>query len=1542
MAEGEPPSFLDSVSSYDVALQRLNAGGNYDTITNGQTVSFNELLRIVYSVTIKNTGVGVGKLTNLWNAINALEAGAQYYIEFELPIPDGLKYQDIDKNIEINTGTEDAPNMMYFATLYPAADGSGVFLRFEKSGFWENPLPSTEEVVAEVYVACKLDDSALMGKTDAVISLNSKAIVNIDLADTLPNDHGLTKRATPVSLSANANTNQVIDWTVTYDVGSDPVTPPITFYDTFDSQYNTYVVGSFRISTNGGATYTTVTPHVEHSTTSDMIALSYVYSNAVTPGQTIIFKYHTMMTNESLFGDASDTSLDVFYASTLRLDNHAEMRVRDTKYANADATIDVGPEDRDKHWLAKRVTNADQNNMIYGKDIISWEVDVRAFDLGFEHLYLYDTIPNGLTLLNESVKISVDGGKTYASCSSLGATLTSVTAAPGGVGTPVPAFKLELPTKANGNYYQSYRVIYDTRVSIDHMYTKNGNGYIIPAEFDNIAWLDYAWPPGHGTYKPVPPEVKLTGVGVDAPIILKTGTYDASTHRIKWTVTVNPFGTDVVDGTVTDYFTNTGVSSPSSINDRNMRFLPGTFASEKNAADADYFTLLSGYNDTGSVGRNEFSIRVNGLGKNTAKFTYETEVLDERNTEYNSSRQYRNDAEFDGHINLYDTSGDLAAADYAVKDTADATPTVNSTVLAKSAGAYDYTDNTIKWTVTVNHNKMPMNGAYIVDTIPQYLYVDTSTISISGVSGAVWSYTVTENDATAATEAHAAVGATTLKVDFGNLTDQQVIVSYKTRLLVDDPTFKKTYSLTVKNSVILKRAVLGPTPVISATQTITNKVLDKSGAFIKENGVNTSKIEYTVKINPHGIDLEGYTLVDTLPKGLDLDLNSIRLWETSVSSAGVITKTGTEAAGYTWSYKYSSGSRSFSVKLPGDDTYVLTYTCIIASGAATGSSFTNTIAFEEPDFSGNAGAVGTGFLMYGGWALSRAKGSLSLKITKRDSKNETKLDDVTFELLTLFPGDTEPTMIMDGKTNANGELTFEPLNFLREYWIREVSGITGYSNTDTAFAVDHSNIRYELEDYSLYMFTADAANDVQNVAIEIYNYRDEYDFSFLKVSDSGLPLSGVEFMITDQDDPTFTRTASSGSNGKVHFEDIPWGEYNLVETSTPANHIPNQTVYTVSISSDGSYVIKNSGMVLPNSSTGDGAIINERAATLNITKKDSKTGVNIPLPGVVFELWTTDASGNDVKADTRTTDADGKLSFYPIVQGNTYTLKETGITGYLDTSKAAVITGVGAAPVPLDQYTFSFADANSTLAIDITILNDRDTIDMSFTKTDTEYNGLPGAQFTLTDKDSGAVFGPETSGTDGKVTFAGIPFGDYALKETFVPYEYAAKSYDYIVSIAADGSYVIQDTNGSVLGGSNIEARIVNYHMQPLDFPTPTLSGPTRPTPTPKPTPTPSPTPSPSPTPDPASDPTLDPSSDPSTDPSNDPAADPTQNSGQPPVVPGDADHGINDNPIEVDPLPQTGSLDLSVAIILLVIIGLALIASGILMKRYSAKRLRR
>lgn len=355
------------------------------------------------------------------------------------------------------------------------------------------------------------------------------------------------------------------------------------------------------------------------------------------------------------------------------------------------------------------------------------------------------------------------------------------------------------------------------------------------------------------------------------------------------------------------------------------------------------------------------------------------------------------------------------------------------------------------------------------------------------------------------------------------------------------------------------------------------------------------------------------------------------------------------------------------------------------------------------------------------------KSAGTLKILKVDSETNAPLKGAEF---TVY--DMSFHEVAKGTTDETGMVVFPGLP-LGYYNYQETKAPDGYVPTGSAEQI---------------LFSANG----QVVTRTALNKPARGTIRITKQNDKGEVLSGVVFTLYDENKNEL-RTGTTDENGVVLFENLPVGNYFYAETSELPGYIPFHSLMSARVG--------YAGAVEEITFTNHTAY-----AHIRVIKTDE---CGVPLPGVHFIL--TDADGT--KVNEGDTDKDGKVLFASLPLG-TYILKETSApAGY-----------------ELDDTPMQISLIQNGELITKTITNSHSTGSVSILKTDSVTGAaLAGAHFKLTDA-SGNLVKEGDTGSDGTLTFTGIPIGTYYLVESAAPSGYVLDSTPVTVEITTGGQTV--------------------------------------------------------------------------------------------------------------------------------------------------------
>lgn len=368
----------------------------------------------------------------------------------------------------------------------------------------------------------------------------------------------------------------------------------------------------------------------------------------------------------------------------------------------------------------------------------------------------------------------------------------------------------------------------------------------------------------------------------------------------------------------------------------------------------------------------------------------------------------------------------------------------------------------------------------------------------------------------------------------------------------------------------------------------------------------------------------------------------------------------------------------------------------------------------------------------------------SALIQKKDAASAAVLAGVEFGLYTSSLC-TEDTLVARRTTSDTGIVTFSGLEIGETYFLREITPLPGYKANNTIYKIDVKTAT-ETE----YCVLGGTPGTPQSSAYEITNEKAKASLTLTKTEKDSDPityLQNAEFSIyRDAACSDRVDTQTTDANGKLTFTDLELGKtYYYRETKAPDGYVLDTTVHQITIGTG----TENADV------TETVTVTNEKAIGDIVIKKVDDSTVAVPLDGVVFRLLNEDGTEylKNGAAYEVTSDENGIARFEDIPFGK-YLVKEvTGKTGYQVSATNAAIT--------VDIV----GDNN------LTIINKRYKCDIRLTKTGEGGELLAGAEIGLFTKD-GARIKTATTGSNGKVTFTDIVYGDYYLQELKAPAGY--------------------------------------------------------------------------------------------------------------------------------------------------------------------------
>ena len=371
-----------------------------------------------------------------------------------------------------------------------------------------------------------------------------------------------------------------------------------------------------------------------------------------------------------------------------------------------------------------------------------------------------------------------------------------------------------------------------------------------------------------------------------------------------------------------------------------------------------------------------------------------------------------------------------------------------------------------------------------------------------------------------------------------------------------------------------------------------------------------------------------------------------------------------------------------------------------------------------------------------------------VEVTKVDADdNSKKLEGVKFALKQGNDVKYEATTDADGKAVFNGVA-------YGDYKLVETKHLDNY-NADTT----ERNV------------TIDSQNTVKQVTVTNTLIKGKVEVTLVDAVVDGKPIKGATFVLKQGD--TVVKELTTDDSGKVVFEDVPYGEYTVVEKSTLENYVIDSAPKAVKIEQQGQVEKVQVVNVL-------------KTSNVKVTKVDADDNTK-KLAGVEFELR--GANGKVLKG---TTNANGEYIFEDVVYGD-YKLVETKT---LDNYNLTTT-----------EETVQVRDAGQTIEKTVTNALKKGKVEVTKVDADDNTKKLAGVKFELKQGDEVKYEG--TTDANGKLVIDNVIYGDYKLveKETLENYNLNTNPVD--VSIKAQGQ-LVEKTVENTLKKGKVEVTAVD------------------------------------------------------------------------------------------------------------------------------------
>lgn len=635
-----------------------------------------------------------------------------------------------------------------------------------------------------------------------------------------------------------------------------------------------------------------------------------------------------------------------------------------------------------------------------------------------------------------------------------------------------------------------------------------------------------------------------------------------------------------------------------------------------------------------------------------------------------------------------------------VEHTTEAKQDVDNTIIQKVNTGYDQAAHQVKWTITVNQNKLPITDGTVTDVFNTN---DMTFLNVDAIRKDGAAFTLDKDSMTATKD-----GQTIAWTDAANpvftfkdqKNDESVYEIDVTTQLTE--TFINAHLTTnaennVVNTAVLRGYVKGmPIRDTKVADLTDNKVSDDATAPIGTTALNkhgeynsgTQIITWTAAFNGGQADMKDRVITEDLsanpilelkhrdPKTGDLLTNPVKVYEGKWENGKIVkandtpvikdrskfTDVADQGFKFTVPDKYATTILIFEF-----DTYI--------TNSASSADVSNTINLEP--LSGkdagqevSSGADGLDYFDIDEYASISVGPYIKVKKTSSSQdtsgKNQIKLGGATFTL-TEYVADGassdydnaawKPSSVADKTriTNDDGQASF--VNLIPTaalYKLEETTAPGGYDIDATqdstkvyyfrfvnkgafeAGTSKHSNVSISNGTTS----SNETVLEINRTVLKGFSFdrtnTPTGKLEFTKTDANGTGIQVVGFTLVRDDKKVKDQTATSDVNGKITFDKLDPGTYTLQETSAPDQYLLGGD-RKVTVDENGTATIA-AGEGLTGDTTAGYKISNEYVSgTIKINKVDSEKDT-IKLPGAKFEIY---SGEHDNKTDLKK-DGSGK------------------------------------------------------------------------------------------------------------------------------------------------------------------------------------------------------------------------------------------------------------------------------------------------------------
>ncbi|WP_261806063.1 SpaA isopeptide-forming pilin-related protein [Lapidilactobacillus luobeiensis] len=890
-------------------------------------------------------------------------------------------------------------------------------------------------------------------------------------------------------------------------------------------------------------------------------------------------------------------------------------------------TSNPGEKQADQQGLTKSRGAVD-----YNAKTVTWNFDINKARQDMSDWTMTDPVPDGLTvdyssfvLTDKDTKKVLKEGEDY-------------TVNPDGNGFKV-TFEGALKDHAKNWYTLSYKTTFETN-SLPASGTWTNTAKATWKDKDGGKHTNEG--KGHFTPKT---EFKNDGT--------KSGSYNAVSKQITWTVVVNYNQRKLSNASITDPI----------IGDQDYVADSAKLYEASIKVDGSYVlgAQVTSANISFDNNKKQLSAKLPEDSAKAYVLTYQTslsgKVIDQKS--YDNTATYTNSGK----------SSDL---------TAKVTVPNSGNVLDKSGKQDPANSAYALWTLWVNKAQSTFSNAVVTDEPSDNQIIDESSIVVyPGKVSSNGTFTedtsnplVLDKDYSLDLQTDNATGKQTLKISFANEISSAYSIHYRSLInssKIND-TLTNTASISGKGEKDVDNNTSGSTAVVnnsgSATGKNTNLVLTKSDADTKKS-ISGASFELWSDVSGQKGQLlrkgttdasgsitwnnlksgkyilvetkapDGYVISTILANGKEINLqysdanddNNVSISETNQKGKVTVEKSDADGSGPLAGavfdlYKKDGTKVASDLKTESDGT--VSYT-----GLNSGDYYvieTKAPAGYKLDATQHAFTINRNNIQLK-VSITDEKALGSVLLTKTDGDTDKVLAGAVFNLYKK-----DGTKVVSGlTTDAKGQIKVDDLK-PGDYYFVETAAPAGYELND-------SHLSFTVELQTTTKVATVSATNAQKTGSVVLNKTD---------GDTGKALAGAVFDLHKKDGTKIASGLTTDAKGQIKVDDLKPGDYYFVETATPAGYELNDSQLSFTVE------LQTTTKVATVSATNA-----EKTGSVVLNKTDGDTGK--ALAGAVFDLHKKD--GTKV-ASGLTTDAKGQIKVDDLKPGDYYFVETAAPAGY--------------------------------------------------------------------------------------------------------------------------------------------------------------------------------------------------------------------------------------------------------------------------------------